>query len=81
MNTTARKMDVNLPDPTLEIKESISHLQKQQKILNSAMVAIIAVVALGFISVITATFVIFIDYHGDAEDKYDKYIESIKRAN
>lgn len=48
--------------PEKEVEETIAHLQKQQKIINSAMVAVVVVVTIGFIAVITAVFAIFIDH-------------------
>lgn len=70
---------ITVYDPEKDVKLAINTLQKQQKIINWAMVAVVGVVSLGFIAVVTAVFAIFIDHQDYAEQRYDKYIELLEK--
>ena len=69
---------IQVYDPAKEVKEAIAGIQKQQKIINWAMVAVVAVVALGFIAVVVAVLAIFIDHQDYAAQRYDTYIELLE---
>jgi prefoldin subunit 5 len=73
---------IKVYDPEKEVKEAISTLQRQQKIINRAIEAVVVVVAVGFITIIIAAFDIFKDHEDYAEQKYNEYIELLeKREN
>lgn len=69
---------ITVYDPAKEVKEALATLQKQQKMINWAMVAVVLVVAVGFIAVVIAAFAIFIDDQNYAAQRYNEYIELIE---
>lgn len=69
---------IKVYDPEKEVKEAIATLQKQQKVINWAMVAVVLVVAVGFIAVVIAAFAIFIDHQNYAAQRYSEYLELIE---
>lgn len=73
-----KRLIIGVFDPNKEVKESIAKLQKQQKIINGAMVAVIAVVAIGFIAVVMGVFAIFIDHQDYARERYNEYIKLLE---
>ncbi len=70
---------IKVYDPEKEVKEAIATLQKQQKVINWAMVAVVLVVAVGFIAVVIAVFAIFIDHQDYAAQRYNDYIELLEQ--
>lgn len=64
-------------DPASEVKKAIAVLEKQQKMINYAMVAVVGVVALGFIAVVSSSFAIFIDHQNYAAERYASYMETL----
>lgn len=78
MENEKQQLIIGVFDPGKEVKESIANLQKQQKTINGAMVAVIVVVAIGFIAVVMGVFAIFIDHQDYSRERYNEYIKILE---
>lgn len=74
-----QQLIIKVYDPQKDVKEAIASLQKQQKTIHWAMVAVIAVVTLGFVAIIVSVFDIFIDHQKYAAQRYNRYIELLEK--
>lgn len=74
-----RQPIIKVYNPGKDVEDAIVTLQKQQKIINSAMVAVVTVVSLGFIAVVTGVFAIFIDHQDYAAQQFSQFVEQLEK--
>lgn len=65
-------------DPIKPVQEAIDSLQRQQKVINSAMVGVVIVITLGFVAIIVSVFSIYINHQDYTAQKYSEYIKLIE---
>lgn len=79
MTNEKQQLIFQVYDPEGQVKEALTALQKQQKLINKAMVGVVVVVALGFSAIVIAAFTVFIDHQDYAAEKYSEYIKLIEQ--